>query len=196
MSGINNISGSPTTPIQHSPSQASGPARLVINNPNQARDHWRAIGLTSTSQASDAMEVLDTRAEKGHTEEGHIDEGTYLHLANALRDVHSILQREETTQAAVAHLPVRPPAPLWQPPTRAVQGFVVEHGAALQAMGYSAGDMRHLATRPAADVHQQPASDAQIRAQLMNPDGTQRTRQEVIDALRAIGLGAGRARSD
>ncbi len=134
MSGINNISGSPTTPIQHSPSQASGPARLVIRTADQARDHWRAI--TSLSQASDAMAELE-----GRSDEGHIDEETYRLLANTLRNIHNTLQERETTQAQTAHLPVRPPAPGWQAPTRVSaetlaraetaieQGASVEHAA-------------------------------------------------------------------
>jgi len=86
MSGINNISGSPTTPIQHSPSPVSEPARLVIRTVDQARDHWRAV--TTLTQAEEAIGALDDQME-----EGHIDEETYRQLAGALMDIYNALMR-------------------------------------------------------------------------------------------------------
>jgi hypothetical protein len=112
MSGINNISGSPATPIQHSPSPGPGPARLVIRTVDQARDHWR--GITTLTQAAEAMEALD-----GQMEEGHIDEETYRQLSNTLMFVHSTLQVRATTQPATENLPVHPPVPRWHAPAQA-----------------------------------------------------------------------------
>jgi hypothetical protein len=102
MSGINNLSGSATTPIQHSSSQAPEPARLVIRTVDQARDHWRTI--TTPALASAALTELD-----GQVEGGHVDEETYRVLANTLRDIHNTLEERATAQAPTAHLPVRSP---------------------------------------------------------------------------------------
>lgn len=94
--------------IPSGPRDASGPSRFTIRTADQATDHWRAI--TTPEQASNAMAALTEQADGGH-----IDEETYRLLANTLRDVHNVLQQRATAQAATAHLPVRPPARIWQP---------------------------------------------------------------------------------
>ena len=175
MSGINNISGSPTTPIQHSPSPVSEPARLVIRTVDQARDHWRAV--TTLTQAEEAIGALDDQME-----EGHIDEETYRQLAGALMDIYNALMRRGPFAQ-----PGAPPLPVHNG-----QVIPIQPGAQQLALRPL---MPHLqAPAPAQGGRLAVATDAQIMEHLRNPDGSLRTLLAVQAALQSVGSRASSAR--
>jgi len=192
MSGINNISGSPTTPIQHSPSPVSEPARLVIRTVDQARDHWRAV--TTLTQAEEAIGALDDQME-----EGHIDEETYRQLAGALMDIYNALMRRGPFAQ-----PGAPPLPVHNgqviPIQPGAQRLALRNG---QVIPIQPG-AQQLALRPLMPHLQAPApaqggrlavaTDAQIMEHLRNPDGSLRTLLAVQAALQSVGSRASSAR--
>ena len=192
MSGINNISGSPATPIQHSPSPGPGPARLVIRTVDQARDHWRAV--TTLTQAEEAIGALDDQME-----EGHIDEETYRQLAGALMDIYNALMRRGPFAQ-----PGAPPLPVHNgqviPIQPGAQRLALRNG---QVIPIQPG-AQQLALRPLMPHLQAPApaqggrlavaTDAQIMEHLRNPDGSLRTLLAVQAALQSVGSRASSAR--
>jgi len=209
MSGINNISGSPTTPIQHSPSPVSEPARLVIRTVDQARDHWRAV--TTLTQAEEAIGALDDQME-----EGHIDEETYRQLAGALMDIYNALMRRGPFAQ-----PGAPPLPVHNGQVIPIQpgaqrlalrnGQVIPIQPGAQRLALRNGQVipiqpgaQQLALRPLMPHLQAPApaqggrlavaTDAQIMEHLRNPDGSLRTLLAVQAALQSVGSRASSAR--